>query len=292
MKVAGFSFIRNAVQLDYPVVEAIKSVLPLCDAFYIALGNSSDSTNELIKSIPSDKIRVFHTVWDENLRTGGRVLAAETDKAFQAIPEDFDWAFYIQGDEIVHENDWDKIHAGMTKYYTQKNVEGLLFKYKHFYGSYDFVAQSYQWYRHEIRIIRNIKDIFSYRDAQGFRKKPNEKLLVKPLDAYIYHYGHVRNPNSMLKKNREFVNLWDNQHISIEDIDESQLYDYMQWVQQLGKYTETHPAVMSERIARLNWNFEYDLKKNHFTFKDKLRLFCEKNFGWIPGEYRNYKILK
>ncbi len=30
MKVVGFTIIRNAVKYDYPVVEAITSVMPLC----------------------------------------------------------------------------------------------------------------------------------------------------------------------------------------------------------------------------------------------------------------------
>jgi hypothetical protein len=44
MKVAGFTFIRNAVKNDYPVVEAITSILSICDEFVVALGNSDDGT--------------------------------------------------------------------------------------------------------------------------------------------------------------------------------------------------------------------------------------------------------
>src|SRR4051812_20443492 len=103
MKVAGFTFIRNAVRNDYPVVEAITSILPLCDEFIVALGNSDDGTGKLIESINSPKIKIMDTVWDENLREGGAVFAAETDKAFEAISPDVDWAFYIQGGECMHE---------------------------------------------------------------------------------------------------------------------------------------------------------------------------------------------
>ena len=62
MKVTGFSFIRNAVQFDYPIVEAIRSVLPLCDDFVIAVGKSDDTTLELVKSIDPDKIKIIETV--------------------------------------------------------------------------------------------------------------------------------------------------------------------------------------------------------------------------------------
>ncbi len=90
MKVSGFSFIRNGQKFGYPFVESIKSILPICDDFYIAVGNSDDDTLEIVKSINSDKIRIIETVWDDSLRAGGQVLAVETNKAFQAIPEDSD----------------------------------------------------------------------------------------------------------------------------------------------------------------------------------------------------------
>ena len=41
MKVTGFTFIRNAVINDYPIAEAINSILPLCDEVVVALGNST-----------------------------------------------------------------------------------------------------------------------------------------------------------------------------------------------------------------------------------------------------------
>ena len=169
MKVVGFSFIRNAVKFDYPIVEAIKSILPICDEFVLALGNSNDNTEQLIESINSNKIRILSTTWNDNLREGGRVLADETNKAFYNIPDDADWAFYIQGDEVIHEKYLPVIKESMEKWKDDKNVEGLLFNYTHFYGSYDYIGDSRRWYRKEIRIIRPSKEISSYKDAQGFR---------------------------------------------------------------------------------------------------------------------------
>ena len=94
MKIAGFTIIRNAIKYDYPVVEAITSILILCDEFYVGVGKSDDDTRNLISSINSEKIKIIDTVWDDNLRQGGAVLAIETNKVFDAIPNDFDWCFY------------------------------------------------------------------------------------------------------------------------------------------------------------------------------------------------------
>ena len=179
MKVCGFTIVRNAVRLDYPIVEAIMSILPLCDEVIVAVGTSDDGTLELVKGIYSEKIKIIETVWDDRQREGGRTLALETDKAFAAIPTDADWCFYIQADEILHEQYYPVIREAMQRYKDVKGVDGLLFHYKHFYGSYDYLGSSWNWYRREIRIIRNDRNIFSYRDAQGFRKKPNKKLSPK-----------------------------------------------------------------------------------------------------------------
>lgn len=194
MKVSGFTFVRNAVQYDYPVVEAITSILPLCDEFVVAVGNSGDSTRELIQSIHSPKVKIIDTVWDDSLRQGGQTFALETNKAFQGISPEADWAFYIQADEVVHEKYHGAIREAMAKHKDDKRVEGLLFDYIHFYGSYDYVGDAYRWYRREVRIIRNDKSIVSYKDAQGFRRKPNIKINAKLINACVYHYGWVRDP--------------------------------------------------------------------------------------------------
>ena len=127
MKVSGFTFIKNAIKYDYPIVEAIQSILPICDEVVVAVGKSEDETMALIKSIDPSKIKIIETEWDESLREGGRVLAVETDKAFKAISKDSDWAFYIQGDEVIHANYLPTIQNTMRQALDNPAVEGLLF---------------------------------------------------------------------------------------------------------------------------------------------------------------------
>lgn len=286
MKVSGFTMVRNAVKYDYPVVEAITSVLPLCDEFIVAVGNCEDETLALIESIGSPKIKIIHTIWDDTLREGGRTFALETDKAFQEVAADADWAFYIQADEVIHEKYHDAVRQAMVKYKDNRSVEGLLFHYKHFYGSYDYVGESWNWYRREIRVVRNDKNIFSYRDAQGFRKKPNEKLHVKLIDAYIYHYGWVRDPRAMLRKQRAFTSYYHDDQWLEENLAKASEFDYSN-IDSLELFTDTHPAVMKDRIARKNWKFDFDVSKKNYSFKERVKRF----FGFRIGEYKNYKIV-
>lgn len=291
MKVCGFTFIRNAIIYDYPVKEAILSILPLCDAFYIAVGESDDDTRSLIAEIDPEKIHIIDTTWDDSLRIGGKVLANETNKAFLAIPEEYNWCFYIQGDEVMHEKYIPNVRQAMEKYLNDLSVEGLLFKYMHFYGSYDYVGESIRWYRREIRIVRNNKKIFSYRDAQGFRKKPDSKLKVKLIDAFIYHYGWVKDPRAMQDKQKAFNRLWHDDNWLDNNLQKADEFDYS-GIDALKKFDDTHPAVMKERVSNRNWKFDYDISKNQITFKEKLKRIGEKITGHRFGEYRNYILTK
>lgn len=287
MQVAGFSIVRNAVKFDYPIIEAITSILPICDAFYIAIGKSDDDTLSLIRSIESNKIHIVETVWDDSLREGGQVLAEETNKAFDAIPAFFDWCFYIQGDEVVHENDLPVIKAGMKKHLNNSKVEGLLFNYRHFYGSYDYVGDSRKWYRHEVRVIRNNKSIRSYRDAQGFRKK-GEKLRVKSIDAHINHYGWVKPPEMQMAKQRSFHKMWHQDDWVDEKLGDEAIFDYSE-IDSLQIFNGTHPKVMTTRINRLNWKFNFDLSRKNMAAKEHVLYFIEKLTNYRIGEYKNYK---
>ena len=285
MKISGFTFIRNAQKFDYPIVEAITSILPLCDEMIVCVGNSADDTLAMIEQIPTDKIKVIHSVWDDSLREGGRVLAIETDKAFDAVAADSDWAFYIQGDEVVHEKYLPVIREAMEKYKDDKDVEGLLFNYLHFYGNYHYIGDSREWYGREIRVIKNNKNVRSYRDAQGFRKF-NKKLHVKPIDAAIYHYGWVKNPYLMNAKQSNFQSLY-SEKITLKA---DELYDYSS-VKSLTLFNGTHPQVMQSRINKQDWDFQFDIKKKNFSFKDRLLYFIEKKTGKRLFDYKNYRII-
>jgi hypothetical protein len=289
MKVTGFSFIRNAVKYNYPIEEALRSILPLCDQVVVAVGDSSDGTRELVAGI-DPKIRIIDTVWDETIREGGRVLAVETDKAFQAIGNEADWCIYIQGDEVLHEDGYPAVREAMEKWKDHPEVDGLLFNYRHFFGSYDYVGSESRWYRHEIRVIRNNKGIYAYRDAQGFRKGDNEKLRVKPVDAWIHHYGWVQEPKVIKAKCIAKDKIMYNMEGDEENIVVAEDYPFT-LVNALQKFKGTHPAVMKKRVENMYWKFRYDESKNKLRLKDHIKNLVEKITGKRPFDYQNYKVI-
>ena len=291
MKVSGFTIIRNGEKFDYPFIESIRSVLPLCDEMVVSVGNSEDNTLEMVKKIGSPKIRIIQTVWDDSLREGGRVLAVETDKAKAAISADTDWAIYIQGDEVLHEQDYPAIRKAMEENLDDQRVEGLLFDHLNFYGSFDYIADSRKWTYKQIRVIRNDPAITSFRDAISFMKN-GKRLRVKKIDATVYHYGWVRKPDAMQEKMEAFNKMWHDDQWMEQNFTKVDEFDYSN-IDSLSRFTGTHPQVMHERIRRMNWEFSFDPTQG-IKLSPRLRFlnWLEKKHGIEIGKFKTYRVVR
>jgi hypothetical protein len=253
MKISGFSFVRNGTLYGYPFIESIQSILPLCDEFIIAVGKSEDDTLNKIRLIGDSRIRIIETVWDDSLRTGGQVLAQQTDIALRQTSGD--WAFYLQADEVVHEKDLDIIRAAATQYLNDPRVEGLLFDYNHFYGR---VGQ--------------------------------RKLRVKPVNASIYHYGWVKPPRIQQRKQRTFNRLWHSDAWIEEHVKPVDEFDYAAGGR-LELFAGTHPRVMEKKVREEDWHFAYDDRRVKQSFKDRILDSIERRTGYRLAEYRNYVLI-
>ena len=291
MKVSGFAIARNVVKADYPIGEALKSIAPLCDEIVVAVGNSDDQTRDYILGLGLKQLKIIDTVWDDELREGGRVLADETNKALSATDPKSDWCFYIQADECIHEDDIERISTSMSEYVNNESVDALLFDYRHFYGSYDYIGDSRKWYRKEIRIIRQGRGIKSWKDAQGFRSKNNEKLRVASTGARIFHYGWVKHPKHQQIKQKQFHRLWHDDSKLEKMVTNKKEFDYST-IDSLQSFQETHPQLMKERINAQNWKFDFDPSRKNFTLKTWFLYYFEKITGIRIGEYKNYKLIK
>ena len=297
MKISGFSYVRNGVDYDYPFIESIMSVLPICDEFIMVLGDSTDSSREAINAIGSDKIKIVDSIWDMNNRVGGKVFAQQANIGLDYITGD--WAFHIQADEVVHENDLEKITVAIQEFDSDPKVDGLLFPFIHFWGGYDYIRTSRRVHKNEIRVFRNNPLVRSYRDSQGFRKyasreayeagEKGEKLLVKKVNAPIFHYNGVRKSETQKKKENTFHSMY-TQEIAFAAETKSS-FDYNQ-VDRVEKFKGSHPAVMTNRIKQFDQPFTFDPKKAKWRLKDRLIQPIEDILGFKFGEYKNYKLIK
>ena len=185
MKVSGFTFLRNGQKLGYPFVASIRSILPIVDEFVIALGPCEDETEKRLREIGDPKIRIIPTQWNERLRPDYSVkgFVYGQQKSIALFNCTGDWAFYLEADEVVHENDLPKIRAAMEKYLDDDRVEALAFDFLHFYGNANTIAWSPGWYRSEVRIIRNTIPAWSS-ESLFFNVVTSHKMSRRPRAAH------------------------------------------------------------------------------------------------------------
>ncbi len=297
MRISGFSFVRNGFDYEVPFLESIQSILPLCHEFVIAVGNSTDGTREAIEAIGSPKIRILDTVWDMSNNEAGKIFAEQSNLALDHT--DCDWAFHIQADEVIHENDLPKIETALLQYDRDKEVEGILLPFLHFAGGYNWIRTSRRQHRNEVRLFRRHLPVRSYKDSQGFRKYKNfesyknglekgEKLKVVKVDAPIYHYTRVRPPEHFNKKNEMLGYYYQEERVG----DAPRTYDPMTGFDRLEEFKGSHPAIMQKKVDAQDWEFTFDPQKAVWRKKDKYIQPIEDFLGVRLGEYRNYKLLK
>ncbi len=298
MKISGFSYIRNGFKYDYPFLESIQSILPICDEFVIAVGDSNDGTKEAIEKLNSSKIKIIDTIWDDNLRYKGKIFSQQANIALDNITGD--WGFHIQADEIIHEKDLDKIKDTILKYYDNKQVEGILFDFLNFWGNYNYIRTLRKIHRYEIRIIRNLKSIRSYKDSQGFRKylsredyekgEKGKKLKVIKINVPVYHYNYVRSPKLMKKKSDYFHRFWHNDEWLKKNKNNKEQFNFND-IDELELFKGTHPKVMNKKTDSQNRKFVFDKTKTKISLKVKILNKIEKLTGWRIGENKNYILL-
>jgi len=254
MKVSAFTICRNAVKFDFPIVEVIRSALPIVDEFVVNVGQSDDGTLELVRSIGSDKVRIVESVWDDSMKKDGLLFSHETNIALARCTGD--WALYLQADEVLHERDYDTILAAMRDHLADASIVGFTFLYLHFYG--DYWSLNPWAYHRAVRIIRNDGQVESCGDAVGFWLKADQGWLqsvhkdrIKPSGATIYHYGWVKPPRVLLDKFRYQVARHHGDKPGVEQAKmlaqeayEFEDYDIMK------NFSDSHPAVMADRVQR------------------------------------------
>ena len=293
--VSGFTFIKNGISLGYPFIESIKSIDPICDEIIINVGfddealSENDGTFELIKQeFSHPKFKIIKSFWDPKLTEKGLVLSEQTNIALKECVGKY--CLYIQGDEVIHENDLANIQDQILKMDSYPDIDGLVFNYYHFYGNVDVIKHTRNTYRREVRVIRNKIGLISHLDAQGFRFQDGKKPRCLLTQAYIYHYGWARETSVMDKKIKEMDKLY---HGENYERYQSQ-FEYRK-IWGLKKFSGTHPQCVEKWVSKhrnsidvLSLPLKYTLKDLNLALAD----FIERLSGWRIGEYKGYKIIK
>ena len=197
---------------------------------------------------------------------------------------------------MIHEQDVPKIRAAIEKNHPQ--IDGLVFDYHHFYGSYNVVQESRSTYRREVRAIRKSSTARSIGDAQSFRKQNGEKLKVISSGGHIYHYGWVRTPEAMKEKTYFLDQLYHGapteQNALSRTPHTGDNYRYKR-IWGLKPFQGSHPQIMQTRIKSQGWTWDLKASPFIFSWRDLKRVLLdlvERLTGYRLFEYKSYRKVK
>ena len=213
------------------------------------------------------------------------MLAVETQRALAAATGD--WAIYIQADEVLHDAGLPRLREALSAADPDRNIEGLLVDFIHFYGNTGHIGRGRAWYRREVRVIRLGADVRSHADAQGFRVGPaGRKIRARRSGATWYHYGWAR-PLPVLQAKREADHAL---HYAGQER-RAAFGSQLPWDVGLVQFHGSHPAVMAEWILARRQSMADRFTPRRWDFR-RLALLAslgiEQLTGWRPFEYRNY----
>ena len=283
MRIVGCSLVASAVRLDFPILEALGSILPLCDELIVNVGPSDDGTLDLVRSLGDPRLRVVEGRWD--LDQGSAVLAVETQRALDLARGD--WAIYIQADEVLHEDGVEPLRAALATAEADPRVEGLLVDFVHFYGTPEWIGASRAWYRREVRAIRLGREIRSRGDAQGFRAGPDaRRVRARPSGATYFHYGWARPLDALRLKQETDDRLYHGGAGKRAPLGERLPRDVG-----LTRFTGRHPSRMEPWIAARRAGMSPGFASRRWDARRVsllASLAVERLTGWRPFEYKNY----
>ena len=292
MKISGFTFIKDAEKRGYPVQASIRSLLPLVDEYIIALGPCTDNTEALIREIDDPKIRIIKTTWNEHMRsdTGVPGFVYGQQKSIALFNCTGDWAFYLEADEVVHEDDLPKIRACLERHLDNPRVEAVVFDYIHLYGNGNTQAWSPKWYRQAARVIRNTIPVWGpkglFFTVLDTPRKGRYPRAVTCDGARIFHYGWVRTETQ-----------WSTKADGIEKLfGKTAPVDAKLWnidPQSLRPYTGTHPKVVQSWLPKTDEVFKAnpDYKPTFRNIRHRLLMKIEKLTGWQFNR-KHYKLIR
>jgi len=283
MKLSAFTFIRNGTIYGFPFIESIRSVLPIVDEFVVNVGKSEDDTLKRVREIGDPRIRIIESCWNDRMRAGGYVYGHQ--KMIAQFNCTGDWAFYLEGDEVLHENDLQKIVDACRRHLDDQRVEALTFDYVHFYGNANSYLDSPGWYRREARIIRNsIRSIAPdglYWHVLTERNMVSRYPRAAHTGACIYHYGWVRSEAEMNRKSEGVQQYWNKNHKAIDygEIDQEIIREFsgshpatiLKWIpKETGLYMANPGHLLTRKekkhrlMRRIERLFGLELSKKHF----------------------------
>lgn len=280
--VSGLTIIRNGVKLDYPFLEAIRSILDICDEYVIVAGDSEDETLERLHDIDDPRLRIIQSHWSPWVQPAKYLLAQQTNVGLGLCRGR--WCFYLQANEVVHEASLPRLRQLMEQHADDRSVEAILLERLTFWSDYQTYLPVYpRRYKYSVRIVRNHIGAYSIRDGMSFAVFDDFSTRGRAPRAIdsgedLFRYGYVHSSEQQELKFTQAVHK--------TGAGESAEHDYYSQFyprQFLSRYAGSHPEVMSGRINDWPENEILDLTRSrtNMSFSENKRL-AE---NWIYSRY-------
>ena len=286
VRISGFTLVRNATVLDFPLEASLRSLLPVVDELVVNVGASDDDTLDRLRALGDPKLRLLETIWDRS--RGPAMLADETQRAMSACR--YPWGIYIQADEVFATAGAERLRSVIERTDADPEIAGLLVDYVHFYGGFETVATNRKWYRREVRAVRLDPryGVHSYHDAQGFRAgTAHQRIRAVQSGAVMHHYGWARPAWALASKRTA-----DGELSPAVRADPNR--PLLPWIPGVTPFRGQHPAVVREWMAsrgtaeRLIAPFAP--RPHHLRLVASALL--ERLTGWRAFEHRNYMLTR
>ncbi len=247
--VSGFSLVRGAVECDYPATESMRSVLPLVEEMIVVVHRGDEGTREMLAGLDDPRLVLVEADWDAGPRRQGLVLSQLANLALARCRHP--WAFYLQADEVVHEDDHAAIREALARWDLRAEVDALRFRYLHFEGSYGRVNPLR--YRRQCRLVRNDGRLRVVRDAAGFAREDGRRMVTRSSGARIFHYGWANAPEALKTKALALARLYHDDGEVARRVGAMRAEDLAR-PDFAFRWAGRHPAVMAERIRCRRWD--------------------------------------
>lgn len=271
--VSGLTIIRNGVRLNYPFMEVIRSVLPICDEFIVVAGDSDDETNETLATLNDPRVEVIHSRWSPLVTPRKCLLAQQTNIGLAYCSGR--WCLFLQGNEVIHEKDLQHLRQLMEQHADNQEVEAMLVERRTFWGDFNHYVAAYpRRHKYTARVIRPNIGTYSIRDGMSFAIFDNFSThgrYPRSIDtgADLYRYDYVHSVEQQERKFSEAV------HRSGTGVQADENYFNQFYPRQfIAPFTGTHPRVMHERQKAhpLDSSLDLGLSRTRLTLRERKRL--------------------
>jgi glycosyltransferase involved in cell wall biosynthesis len=221
MIISAWTTTTDCIKYGYPILENIKSMLPLVDEYIIVDGGSTDGTLELIESLNEPKIRIINdedTKWEYNWDFW-RILH-NFDRGFQECKGDI--VICLDADYVIHEDGYDSIRQSFKDMINDNKIESQ-------YCRYNFMLADRYFFKKDRTLAVNMKlcrenklDIKYGIDYENwgwgaepivFEKIENGMNMGKLLGFYgdilkvntkIFNYGLIFKEDNLITRSQRF----------------------------------------------------------------------------------------